>query len=155
MLVLAGSGSAVCLMLVLFLVQRYRHDAGIVDAGWAGGLAGLESILGERVADAQLKRWRRNPANKGSTCRPALWRYSRHPNYFFEWLHWWGYVLLTAGSLHMIAALLGPVVMLIFLFRITGTPYTEKQALRSRGDDYRDYQRTTSACFPWFPGKIL
>jgi steroid 5-alpha reductase family enzyme len=106
------------------------------------------AVTGESVADAQLARFRTDPVNKGMVCSDGLWRYSRHPNYFFEWAHWWAYVLIGGG-----AALtwLGPVAMLVFLFRITGIPYTEKQALRSRGDAYRDYQETTSVFFPWPP----
>jgi steroid 5-alpha reductase family enzyme len=53
---------------------------------------------GETVADAQLAQFRTNPGNRGKTCRAGLWRYSRHPNYFFEWLHWFAYVLLAVGS---------------------------------------------------------
>jgi steroid 5-alpha reductase family enzyme len=112
---------------------------------WAIGVAG------ESVADAQLARFRADPANAGRTCRVGLWRASRHPNYFFEWIGWWGYVAIAWGAPHGWVALLGPIVMLLFLVRFTGIPYTEAQALRSRGDDYRAYQRTTSAFVPWFP----
>ena len=68
--------------------------------GWliAAGLIWLLSILGESVADRQLARFRAEPGNKGRTCQQGLWRYSRHPNYFFEWLHWFTYVLLAVGS---------------------------------------------------------
>lgn len=121
--------------------------------GWdiAGLVLGLGAIAGESLADRQLRRWKAVPEHRGTTCRAGLWRYSRHPNYFFEWLHWWAYVLLCVGSDAVWFALLGPAVMLVFLYRITGIPYTEKQALRSRGADYRNYQETTSAFFPWFP----
>jgi steroid 5-alpha reductase family enzyme len=90
-------------------------------------------------------------ANRGHTCRDGLWRYSRHPNYFFEWLHWWAYVPLSLGAAGGWATILAPLVMLFFLFCVTGIPATEAQALQSRGADYRQYQRTTSAFFPWFP----
>ena len=89
--------------------------------------------------------------NKGKTCRAGLWSWSRHPNYFFEWLHWLTYVVLAAGSPLWWLALAGPVVMYLFLRYVSGIPYTEQQALRTRGDDYRDYQRTTPMLFPWFP----
>lgn len=111
------------------------------------------AIAGESLADNQLARWRREPANRGRTCRTGLWKYSRHPNYFFEWLHWWTYVILGATAPHGWITLLGPALMLLFLYRVTGIPYTEKQALKSRGEDYRRYQQTVSAFFPWFPRK--
>ena len=111
----------------------------------------LISVGGEAVADRQLADFRADPANRGKTCREGLWRYSRHPNYFFEWLHWLTYVVLAAGSPLWWLALVGPVLMYLFLRYVSGIPYTEQQALRSRGDDYREYQRTTPMLFPWFP----
>jgi steroid 5-alpha reductase family enzyme len=111
------------------------------------------AVGGETLADRQLTRFRRNPENRGKTCRAGLWRYSRHPNYFFEWLHWWTYVLLGVGASLWWLTLIGPVLMLLFLFRLTGIPYTEKQALASRGENYRRYQETTSAFIPWPPKK--
>ncbi len=108
----------------------------------------LVSVGGETIADRQLARFRADPATRGQVCRDGLWRYSRHPNYFFEWLHWWAYVLVAPGQW---LTLLGPAAMLLFLFRVTGIPYTEQQALRSRGDRYRAYQRSTSAFIPWPP----
>ena len=109
------------------------------------------SVAGESIADAQLARFRRDPANRGRTCRQGLWRYSRHPNYFFEWLHWFTYVALAWGSPLFGLAWTGPVVMYVFLRWVSGIPFTEAQSLRSRGEDYRDYQRTTPMLFPWFP----
>ena len=111
----------------------------------------LLSVAGEAIADAQLAHFRDDPANKGQTCRRGMWRYSRHPNYFFEWLHWFAYVCLAIGSPISWLAWSGPLVMVVFLRWISGVPYTEAQALRSRGDDYREYQRTTSMLIPWFP----
>lgn len=110
----------------------------------------MASIIGEAIADRQLARFRSNPANKGKTCREGLWRYSRHPNYFFEWLIWCAYIPLSIGSSLFWIALLGPVLLLFFLLKVSGLPPTEKQALASRGDDYRRYQETTSAFVPWF-----
>ena len=109
------------------------------------------SVFGESLADRQLAVFRGNPDNKGRTCRSGLWAYSRHPNYFFEWLHWFSYVLLAIGSPHFLFSLVGPVVMLVFLYRVSGIPWTEAQALRSRGEDYARYQREVSAFFPMPP----
>ncbi|HSR69608.1 MAG TPA: DUF1295 domain-containing protein [Acidobacteriota bacterium] len=109
------------------------------------------SIGGETLADRQLARWRRDPSTRGRTCRQGLWRYSRHPNYFFEWLHWWAYPLMAAGQAYFWVTLLSPLLMLFFILKVTGIPPTEERALKSRGEDYRRYQRTTSAFVPWFP----
>lgn len=111
----------------------------------------LAALAGEVIADRQLDRFRDDPAHRGQTCRDGLWRYSRHPNYFFEWCHWFAYVALAWGSPLAWLAWLGPVLMYVFLRWISGIPFTEQQALRTRGDDYRAYQRRTSAFFPWFP----
>lgn len=111
----------------------------------------LIAVGGEIVADRQLARFRRDPDNRGKVCQSGFWRYSRHPNYFFEWLHWWAYVFFAIGSAHWWICLIGPVLMLLFLLFITGIPATEAQAVASRGDVYRRYQRTTSAFIPWFP----
>lgn len=109
------------------------------------------AFCGEALADWQLSVFRRNPANRGQVCQTGLWRYSRHPNYFFEWLHWWSYVSLAAGSSWGGLAWAGPLAMLYFLLKVTGVPPTEAQALKSRGEAYREYQRTTSVFLPWPP----
>jgi len=116
-----------------------------------GILLWLLSMTGEAVADAQLAAFKAEPNNRGRVCRSGLWRYSRHPNYFFEWLHWWAYAAFAVGSPLWWVAVGGVVVMFLFLTKVTGIPPTEEQALRSRGDAYREYQRTTSAFFPWAP----
>ena len=113
------------------------------------------SVGGEALADRQLAKHRAEPSQKGKACRSGLWRYSRHPNYFFEWLHWFSYVFLAIGldAGWIILSLLGPALMFGTLFWVTGIPFTEQQALRSRGRDYLEYQRTTSIFIPWFPKK--
>jgi len=124
---------------------------GLSVTDWIGAAVAIGAIGGESLADRQLTRFRANPANKGKTCREGLWRYSRHPNYFFEWLHWFSYVIYGLGAANWWVTLLGPVLMFWFLYKITGIPWTEEQAIKSRGDDYRAYQRETSMFIPWFP----
>jgi steroid 5-alpha reductase family enzyme len=121
--------------------------------GWdmAGVLIWIVAVGNTVLADHQLARFRRRPENRGKTCRDGWWQYSRHPNYFFEWLHWWSYVALAVGAGYWWVTLLAPAVMLFFLFKVTGIPPTEAQALASRGEEYREYQRTTSVFIPWFP----
>lgn len=102
------------------------------------------------LSDHQLARWRKDPANRGKTCTAGLWRYSRHPNYFFEWLHWFAYALLAWGGPAQWYVLGAPFVLLVLLLFVTGIPYTERRAVVTR-PDYADYQRRTSAFVPWFP----
>jgi steroid 5-alpha reductase family enzyme len=109
------------------------------------------AIGGESLADHQLKRFKADPANRGRVCDSGLWRYSRHPNYFFEWLVWVAFILFALPAPWGWTTIFAPALMLFFLLRVTGIPYTEQQSLRSKGDAYRAYQRTTSAFVPWFP----
>jgi len=117
----------------------------------AGAGVWLVGLAGESVADSQLAGFKRNPANRGRTCRVGLWRYSRHPNYFFEWVIWMGLALVALPARGGWIGLASPALILFFLLRVTGIPATEEQAVRSRGEEYRSYQRTTSAFVPWFP----
>jgi steroid 5-alpha reductase family enzyme len=140
------------LLLAAPLFIACANPAPVIHAFEWGGLAiWATALAGESAADRQLDVFRRDPANRGRTCRAGLWRWSRHPNYFFEWLVWVAYFVFAAASPWGWATVYCPVLMLFFLFRVTGIPATEEQALKSRGDDYREYQRTTSAFFPWPP----
>lgn len=121
--------------------------------GWvlAALVVWIVAVGGESLADSQLATFRAIPTNSGSTCREGLWGWSRHPNYFFEWLHWFFYVLLAVSSPYAWLSWLGPLLMLAFLYGISGIPWTERQALRSRGEDYRRYQCEVSAFLPLPP----
>lgn len=131
-----------------------QNDAGLWV--WSDTLAVLIAIgamAGEWMADKQLSDFRSDPANKGGVCRNGLWRYSRHPNYFFEWVHWFCYVAFAWTGPGSWPVLIGPLAMYIFLRFLTGVPHAERSSLKSRGDAYRRYQATTNAFFPWLPRK--
>jgi steroid 5-alpha reductase family enzyme len=106
------------------------------------------AVSGETIADAQLRSFKANPVNKGKVCDRGLWYYSRHPNYFFEWLVWVSFFLFALGSPYGYISVICPVAMLYFLLKVTGIPYTEIQSVRSKGQAYVEYQRTTSAFVP-------
>jgi steroid 5-alpha reductase family enzyme len=106
--------------------------------------------IGESIADRQLANFRNNPANRGRVCQDGLWNHSRHPNYFFEWLIWVGYAVFALGMPWGWLGLIAPALMWHFLVNVTGIPMTEEMSVKSKGDAYRDYQRTTSAFVPWF-----
>jgi steroid 5-alpha reductase family enzyme len=145
--------------LVVALGLAFVPLARATEAGWrvsdALALAlFVVALAGESAADRQLQRWRDQPANRGRTCRAGLWRLSRHPNYFFEWLHWCAYPLLGLGLPHGAWLWLAPAGMFLLMRFVTGVPPAEAQALRSRGEDYRAYQRETNAFFP-FPRRLV
>jgi steroid 5-alpha reductase family enzyme len=141
----------VTLFALPFLAAGSRHDNGLCLWTGAAIVTWLISVGGESLADHQLAAFRAVPGNRGKTCRAGLWSWSRHPNYFFEWLHWFTYVFLAVGSHAFWLSLVGPALMFAFLYRVSGIPWTEKQSLRSRGEDYRRYQQQVSAFFPWPP----
>lgn len=118
---------------------------------WAGLLLFMIAITGESLADRQLARFRNNPGNRGAVCDVGLWRYSRHPNYFFEWLIWVAYFVLACASPYGWISIFCPALMLFFLLRVTGIPMTERLSLESKGAAFAAYQRRTSAFVPWFP----
>jgi steroid 5-alpha reductase family enzyme len=115
------------------------------------GLAlAVAATIGEATADWQAQRFKQNPANSNAVVNVGLWRYSRHPNYFFESLVWWGFFVAALDSPHGWVTIVCPLFMLYLLLQVTGIPLTEKHSLESRGAAYREYQRTTSRFIPWF-----
>lgn len=136
---------------LVFLLPCLNPSLRLHPLEVAGVALWLAAIGGESLADHQLAAFQREPANRGRVCDVGLWRYSRHPNYFFEWLTWVAYFVFALPSPWGWTAFFAPLSILYLLLRVTGIPMTEAQSLRSRGDAYRRYQRTTSAFVPWPP----
>lgn len=118
---------------------------------WLGAGVAVLGMLGESLADAQLRSFKAEPRNRGQVCRVGLWGWSRHPNYFFDWLVWCGFALLGLASPLGWIGLVAPALMLYFLTRVTGIAATEAHAVQSRGEAYRQYQREVSAFVPLPP----
>jgi len=135
-----------------FLPVAFRSDAPPLICWALALLIWNVSVLGEGLADAQMECFRSHPANHGRVCTDGLWRYSRHPNYFFECLHWAAYVPLAIGAPYGWLSLLAPVVMALLLMKLSGLPMLEEEMIR-RKPGYRDYVRSTSALIPWPPHK--
>jgi steroid 5-alpha reductase family enzyme len=150
-----GFGS-IPLVYAIFVAARFPQTALRLQ-DYLGALILFAGIAGEALADAQLKSFRNNSANKGKVCDLGLWRWSRHPNYFFEWLGWLAYpvIALSLDYPWGWATLLAPVFMYWILVHVTGIPPLEAQMLRSRGERYRDYQSRTSMFFPLPPQRDL
>lgn len=116
---------------------------------WGLGLAAASAVA-EAVADQQLARHRADPSRRHLACRVGLWRYSRHPNYFFEWLVWCGIGLAAAPAIGWVA-LLQPTAMLLLVRFLSGVPWNELQAMKSRPEDYARYRLETNTFVPWWP----
>lgn len=134
-----------------FLLASFNRHRGLEPIEWAGAALWLIAALLGHVSDAQLARFKMNPENKGKTMRSGLWRYSRHPNYFFQSLTWLAYALVAVVAPWGWIGFASPALILYLILFVTGVPPAEEQALKSRGDDYRRYQRETSVFIPWFP----
>jgi steroid 5-alpha reductase family enzyme len=98
-----------------------------------------------------MKNFKQEVANRGRVCAIGLWRYSRHPNYFFEFLVWIGFAIASLPTPWGWTTIVCPLLMYHFLTKVTGIPLTEEYAVKSKGEAYREYQRTTSAFIPWLP----
>jgi steroid 5-alpha reductase family enzyme len=149
---------AALLALSMLLVARNPRSLSVPDA--AAGAVLLVSIVGEAIADRQLRRFRSDPANHGRICEVGLWGWSRHPNYFFEFLGWVAYPLFAidaqggnpwGGYPWGWLAISAPVFMYWLLVHVSGIPPLEQQMLRSRGDAFRNYQARVSAFIPLPP----
>lgn len=141
-----------CVVLALPVLFSARNGAeDISSLEWLALGTWIVAMAGELVADWQLSQFKANQANRGLVCREGLWAWSRHPNYFFEWLIWVSYAVFALASPWGYLGLLSPLLIYYFVNHVTGIPPTEAQALRSRGEAYAKYQREVSAFFPLPP----
>lgn len=146
-----GQAASVVLLALPFLLI-----AADIDRSWSPwesvGLAfSLIGVIGEGLADAQMSRFKSTKPAANEICRQGLWRYSRHPNYFFESVIWLGFYIYACGSAWGWTMLHAPAIITFLLLKVTGIPPTEASAVRRKGDAYRIYQKTTSAFIPWPP----
>ena len=137
------------LVSLLLLPQFVLIESATVplsSALFVGLILMILSLIGEATADYQLASFiKKNP---GKTCSLGLWAYSRHPNYFFEWLFWVGACLASVTAQYGYLSLSAPLLMFIFLNYFTGIALSEKNAEKRR-PDFRAYKKRTSAFFPW------
>jgi steroid 5-alpha reductase family enzyme len=136
------------ILAVPFFAIAMNTKVGLSGFEWAGFILWFISITGEAMADRQLAEFKKDPANKGEVCDKGLWYYSRHPNYFFQWLMWMAYFIFALGSPYGWLGVISPAVILYLLLKVTGIPATEEQSIRSKGDKFRAYQKSTSAFVP-------
>ncbi len=142
------------LLSVPFALVALDPGPGVGPLELAGIALWAVATAGETLADRQLTRFRLDPASRGKVCRTGLWGYSRHPNYFFQILTWVAFALVATAAPWGWVGWLAPTLITVSILFVTGIPPTEAQALASRGDAYREYQRTTSALVPWPPRRL-
>ena len=123
------------------------NDANLVT--WLGMAVAVFGLLFETVGDAQMARFKADPASAGQVMDHGLWRYTRHPNYFGESVFWWG-VWIASASLDGAWTVFSPLLMSFLLLRVSGVPLLEAD-LKQRRPAYAEYLRTTSSFVPWPP----
>jgi len=146
--------AAAAALLALSMLLAAANPRPYLGSGDLAGIVVLAvAVGGEALADWQLRQFRADPRNPGRVCDRGLWGWSRHPNYFFEWLGWVAYPLfaIELGSDYPWGwlALSAPACMYWLLVHVSGIPPLEQQMLRSRGDAYRAYQARVSRFIPW------
>ena len=114
-----------------------------------GALVLLSAVVGETLADRQLKAFAKSPDNRGKVCDIGLWRYSRHPNYFFEWALWFAWPIIALSAAYPLGwlAFIGPVYMYYLLVHVSGIPPLEEHMMRTRPDAFAAYAQRTNAFF--------
>jgi len=133
---------------VVLAARAPQPDLGPRDA--LAVLIFLLAVVGEYVSDNQMKAFRADPANKGQVMDRGLWGWSRHPNYFFQWLGWCAYPVIALDPAQPVTwlSLAAPAVMFGLLRYVSGVPPLEEAMLKTRGDLFRKYQARVSAFFP-------
>jgi steroid 5-alpha reductase family enzyme len=148
--IVQAPASAVLTLSVFAAAHGGQADLGVRDLLGAVVLVG--AIAGEALADEQMRQFRREGRHRAVMDR-GLWGWSRHPNYFFEWLGWLAYpvIVFDPAQSSTWISWVAPVVMFVILRFGTGVPALEKTMLQSRGEAFRAYQRRVSAFFPFPP----
>ena len=146
---------SVVLLALPFLMIAMDPDSAWSMWEWVGLAVATVGVMGEATADSQMNSFKKGNSDPRAVCREGLWKYSRHPNYFFEAVIWSGFYLFACGSEWGALTFHAPAIIVFLLLKVTGIPPTEASAVERKGDAYRDYQKTTSAFVPWPPrGRI-
>jgi steroid 5-alpha reductase family enzyme len=147
------SQAAVAVVLAVSIaLAAHNPDPALRVQDILGAVLLIGCVIGEATADRQLKQFASHPDNRNAVCNVGLWRWSRHPNYFFEWLSWFAYPLIAidvaGNNPYGWLALLAPACMYWILVHVSGIPPLEQHMLKSRGDAFRAHQRVTRPFVP-------
>lgn len=146
---------AVLLWIIALPAQAVHGPGAVGPPGWIDAIGVAAWTIGlafEWIGDVQLARFKASASSKGAVMDRGLWRYSRHPNYFGNFLLWWGIGLMAvaAGAWW---TLVGPALLTFLLLRVSGVVLLES-TITARRPGYREYVERTSAFVPWFPRRV-
>jgi steroid 5-alpha reductase family enzyme len=145
-----GAAAGVLIAFPLFLAQR-TPEPPLGALAWSGAALSIAGLAIETIADLQLRRFLRDPANRNQVMQRGLWRYSRHPNYFGELMVWCGLFLIALETPWGWLAIVSPLTLAYVLVGPLGIGLVERRMRKKRPEAFREYERTTSALVPWFP----
>lgn len=143
------------LMLVIsapLMVAQSADASGLSPVALLGAAVWAVGFLFEAVGDAQLRRFKADPVNKGRVMQTGLWAYTRHPNYFGDCMVWWGFFLIALSAPGGAWTVFSPILMTVLLLRVSGVSLLESGLRKSR-PGYAEYASRTSAFIPWRPGR--
>lgn len=143
--------------LPVLVINYYSTSTDLTLFDLVGGIVVFIGIMGESVSDFQLNQFKKNLDNKGKVYTGGLWKYSQHPNYFFEIVTWWGFWIIAIFAVPLnqflwaIVSILGPIVITLSLLKVSGVPLLNRRF--GKVSEYSEYQKRTSLLIPWFPKK--
>lgn len=146
-------GVLIVLLTLPFLIVSNRAISHWRPIEFFAILLWLVGVIGETWADNELARFKSKPENAGKILQTGLWQYSRHPNYFFEFVIWLAFFLFALGTPGGWVSFIAPTIMLCLLLKVSGIPLTDTELHQSKGIEFDEYCRKTSAFIPWFPKK--
>jgi len=141
----------------MFIISSPMHFAFLsveeINIVWVilGSALFLIGFYFEAVGDIQLRRFVKNPENKGHIMKSGLWKYTRHPNYFGETVMWWSFFVIIVSARLGFIAIIGPLTITLLLLFVSGVPLLEKKY--AKNPEFIEYAKKTSVFFPWFPKK--
>jgi steroid 5-alpha reductase family enzyme len=152
---IAGQGPVSGLLAISVYLAATQPDPALRWTDIAGVLILTSAMVGEGLADAQLRAWRARPGHQGGICEDGLWAFCRHPNYLFEALLWLAFPVMALSAAPVTwLSFIAPVMMFLVLRFLTGVPPLEAAMLARRGAAYRAYQARTSAMWPRFKRNV-
>jgi steroid 5-alpha reductase family enzyme len=141
-----GLQAALAWFIALPLIVAASGQSALNAFDYAGIVLWLAGFAFEAIADWQLTRFKADANNAGKVLDQGLWAFTRHPNYFGEFVLWWGYFLIAlgAGGWWTIVA---PLLLSFLLLRVSGVALLERD-IATRRPEYDRYIRSTNAFFP-------